>query len=61
MTIESPCVNICEVDRAQRRCRGCGRTLEEIGNWVRYSPTQRARIMAELPTRLAQDRPHAAD
>lgn len=55
MAIESPCVKICEVDMAQRRCRGCGRTLDEIGNWVRYSPLERARIMAELPARLARD------
>jgi len=55
MTIESPCIGICEVDRA-RRCRGCGRTLEEIARWTRYSDAERRRIMAELPARLAQDR-----
>lgn len=53
MAIESPCVNVCEIDEARRLCRGCGRTLLEIGNWVRYTPDERKRIMAELPARLA--------
>ncbi|MGE3775195.1 MAG: DUF1289 domain-containing protein [Gammaproteobacteria bacterium] len=58
--MESPCIGICEVDRA-RRCRGCGRTLEEITRWTRYSDAERRRIMAELPARLAQheDEKHA--
>lgn len=55
MTIESPCVKVCTVDRKAGRCHGCARTLEEIGNWVRYTPAQRARIMAELPARITRD------
>ena len=34
-------------------CRGCGRTLAEIERWIAYSDGERARVMAELPGRLA--------
>ncbi len=61
MVIESPCVKICEIDEARRLCRGCGRTLLEIGNWVRYTPEERKRIMAELPVRLARHHEHCAE
>ncbi len=54
MAIESPCVKICEIDPAREICRGCGRTLAEIGEWLRYSAAERRRIMRELPARLTQ-------
>jgi predicted Fe-S protein YdhL (DUF1289 family) len=51
--IESPCVKICEVDRPSGLCRGCGRTLAEIAGWSSLTASDRRRIMAELPGRLA--------
>jgi len=51
MAVESPCVKRCEVDSTRQACRGCGRTLDEIGNWSKLSPAERRRIMAELPAR----------
>ena len=48
----SPCEKICVVDPASGLCRGCGRSLAEIGDWTAYSDAQRARVMAELPQRL---------
>lgn len=33
-------------------CVGCGRTLKEIGGWLRYTDAERAAIMAALPARL---------
>lgn len=29
----SPCVSVCEMDEAAMRCKGCFRTLDEIGVW----------------------------
>jgi predicted Fe-S protein YdhL (DUF1289 family) len=54
MSVETPCVKVCEIDNELAVCRGCGRTLQEIGNWMRYSPTERIRIMRELPARQKQ-------
>ena len=51
--IESPCNKICSLDPASALCVGCGRTMAEIESWIRLSADERARIMAELPRRLA--------
>ncbi len=49
--MESPCINICILDEERGLCRGCLRTLDEIGDWGRYSAAERARIMAHLASR----------
>ena len=51
--IESPCNKICSLDPVSALCVGCGRTMVEIESWIRLSADERARIMAELPRRLA--------
>jgi predicted Fe-S protein YdhL (DUF1289 family) len=61
--IETPCDKICILDDALGLCRGCGRSLDEIARWTTYSDAERARVMAQLPQRLATvraDRRHAA-
>ncbi len=51
--MESPCVKICSIDPATKRCTGCLRTLDEIARWSSMTDAQRKRIMAELPSRKA--------
>jgi predicted Fe-S protein YdhL (DUF1289 family) len=51
--VETPCEKICVLDPASGLCRGCGRNLTEIERWTAYSDGERARVMAELPARLA--------
>ncbi len=51
MSIESPCIQVCQIDNETRLCRGCLRSLDEIARWARYSAAERARIMRELPSR----------
>lgn len=53
MGIETPCVNICVINETAGLCEGCGRTLDEVGSWTKFSKEQRLAIMAELPDRLA--------
>ena len=53
MAIASPCTKVCTIDPRSQLCRGCGRTLDEIARWVSLGDSERARIMAELPARLA--------
>jgi predicted Fe-S protein YdhL (DUF1289 family) len=50
--IQSPCRDICLVDKAGETCTGCGRTLTEIANWTRYTDAERAAIMRLLPARM---------
>ncbi|HEX5476652.1 MAG TPA: DsbA family protein [Burkholderiales bacterium] len=49
--MKSPCNNVCSVDPHSGLCKGCQRTLEEIGGWAAMSDAERERIMAELPAR----------
>jgi len=51
--IESPCVKICTIDARSRLCLGCGRTIDEIARWGAMSAAERARLMRELPSRIA--------
>ncbi|MEJ0012384.1 MAG: DUF1289 domain-containing protein [Bauldia sp.] len=53
----SPCVRLCTLDPDSGFCVGCGRTLAEIGRWMRYSDDERCAIMALLPARLERHRP----
>jgi predicted Fe-S protein YdhL (DUF1289 family) len=48
---ESPCTNVCVLERTSKRCFGCGRTLAEIAGWSMFTPEERRRLMAELKTR----------
>jgi len=52
MSIESPCIKVCIMDVASGLCRGCGRTLSEIGAWALMQDTERRAIMAILPDRM---------
>lgn len=54
--IASPCINVCAIDPATRRCTGCARTLDEIARWSSATPAWRAAVMAALPERQALDR-----
>ena len=51
--IETPCVKICTLDARAGLCLGCGRTVDEITRWSSMNISERARVMAELPARLA--------
>lgn len=53
MTVKSPCLLVCELDRTTGWCLGCGRSGEEVENWLAYSDAQRDAAMAALPARLA--------
>jgi len=44
----TPCVQLCAVDKETSKCKGCGRTLDQIRNWSRYTDEQRMEVMKEL-------------
>ncbi|MGZ5850804.1 MAG: DUF1289 domain-containing protein [Methyloceanibacter sp.] len=49
--METPCVNVCELDAHSGLCIGCARTLDEIARWGEMSVEERRAIMALLPAR----------
>jgi uncharacterized protein len=55
--IKSRCVKICKLNEASV-CVGCGRTLEELGRWMRATEEERMRIneMSEKRLRKLNER-----
>lgn len=46
--IQSPCVGICQKD--DNRCMACGRTLQQISSWSRYTEQERIDSVREMIT-----------
>ena len=51
--IETPCIKICVVDPETQFCIGCGRTRDEIADWIGMTAEARHDVMSELPDRVA--------
>jgi predicted Fe-S protein YdhL (DUF1289 family) len=51
-TVASPCVGVCTLDPQGRVCVGCGRLIEEIGQWSSASQARRAQIVDAARRRL---------
>ena len=49
--IDSPCNDICTTDLESGLCVGCGRTKDEISNWLIYSDEQKKSVLNELKIR----------
>jgi len=52
IAIVTPCIGVCVMDPSGF-CRGCARTLEEIGAWTGLSHSARLWLMEELSARKA--------
>ncbi|MDE2423411.1 MAG: DUF1289 domain-containing protein [Betaproteobacteria bacterium] len=50
-SIASPCINICQTDSVTGVCLGCGRTLQEITDWINLSDEEKEKVI-----NLSQDR-----
>jgi uncharacterized protein len=53
--MNTPCIKVCVMDLDTHLCKGCYRTLEEIGRWGSMSDAERQAIMFELPQRRESD------
>ena len=51
--IESPCIQICQIDPDTQICIGCFRSLTEIACWGSMTPHARRAVMQDLPAREA--------
>ena len=46
--IDSPCIDICTIDRDSGECIGCGRTVEEVRNWTNFDNLKKKQILENL-------------
>lgn len=44
----SPCIRQCRIDQETKICSGCGRTLDEVIGWSKYTDEERQSIMDRL-------------
>jgi len=51
-TLQSPCIKVCAVDAVTGWCIGCGRTMSEIGGWVKLGSDGRHKVISLLPERM---------
>ena len=49
--IDSPCINICRIDKKSGFCIGCNRSLIEVSNWSNLSEDKKKQIIFELNSR----------
>jgi hypothetical protein len=55
--VASPCISVCEMDAATGFCRGCLRTLDEIGAWSVLDADGKRAVLAALPARRVAQKP----
>jgi hypothetical protein len=46
--IDSPCIDICTIDRDSGECIGCGRTVEDVRNWANFDNLKKKQILENL-------------
>jgi len=47
----SPCVSVCEMDEATQSCKGCFRTLDEIGVWSILDDAEKQAVWVAIEAR----------
>jgi len=45
--VDSPCIGICST-LFDDVCRGCGRTILEVSNWVAMSPIEKKQVWLRI-------------
>lgn len=53
-TVPSPCLSVCQMDDATGLCRGCLRTLDEIGRWGNADDAFKRVVWTRIEARLAE-------
>ncbi len=45
---DSPCAGYCSTSHGDEICKGCGRTFDEVINWIIYDDAEKEAIWARL-------------
>lgn len=54
--VPSPCVQVCTLDARRGLCRGCLRTLDEIGSWLEMTAEEKRATLERIEQRRAAAR-----
>ena len=49
--VESPCKNVCTLDKDSGLCLGCCRYADEIFNWMSFTEEQKKTIISNIEKR----------
>ncbi|WP_313702944.1 DUF1289 domain-containing protein [Massilia sp.] len=52
--VPSPCINVCEMDKATGLCRGCMRTIDEIVAWGTAGDDYKRAVWKEIRRRESE-------
>lgn len=50
-SIPSPCIKVCQIDRATDFCLGCFRSIDEIRDWPILTLEQKTAVLARVDER----------
>ncbi|MFN3231657.1 MAG: DUF1289 domain-containing protein [Alphaproteobacteria bacterium] len=51
--IQSPCIGVCKLDGPY--CKGCMRSIREIGGWATYTDEERKAVLERITERETSD------
>jgi len=50
--VKSPCIRVCKINKKSNCCMGCGRSIDQITNWINYDQEKRRMIIYLIKNNL---------
>ena len=52
--VQSPCVEICQLDPVSGMCLGCFRTMDEIASWIDLTNIEKQNVLLNAQKRKSE-------
>jgi len=52
--VQSPCVEICQLDPVSGMCLGCFRTMDEIATWIELTDIEKQGVLLNAQKRKSE-------
>jgi predicted Fe-S protein YdhL (DUF1289 family) len=52
--VQSPCVEICQLDPSSGMCLGCFRTMDEIASWIELTDIEKQSVLLNAQKRKSE-------
>ena len=52
--VQSPCVEICQLDPVSGMCLGCFRTMDEIASWIDLTDIEKQNVLLSAQKRKSE-------